>query len=105
MPGDKPGGDAESASVRAAAKAMQRKISNEKGQFTRRENKILSLKEKGDGTIANTALSELDKKAELILNLFHELIEMCPAEDISIHGEAKAKADEDMNSRQIHCQD
>ena len=59
---------ADTASVRAAAKALQRKISNEKGQFTRRENKILSLKGKGDGNIANTALSELNKKAEIIFS-------------------------------------
>ena len=86
-------GDADAASVKAATKAMQRRISNEKEQFTRRDNNILSMKEKGDGTIANTALSQLDKKAEVILNLFYDLIEMCPADDIAAHGAAKAKAD------------
>ena len=95
--------EADAASVRAAAKAMMRRISNEKGQFTRRETKIMTMVEKGDGAIANSDLFELDKKAEIILNLFHELIESCPADEISAHGAAKAKADDDMNKRQIEC--
>ena len=63
----------------------------------------MALQEKGDGTLANAAMAELEKKAEVILNMFHDLIETCPADDISAHGEAKAKADDDMNRRQLAC--
>ena len=61
------------------------------------------LKEKGDRIMANTAIAELEKKAENILNMFHDLIESCPADDITAYGEAKAKVDDDMTRRQLAC--
>ena len=97
---------ASGAVAEAAARAVKirRKITALKGHFTCTETRIMGFSSRASEHVVAAALAELNSKAEVILDLFGELIEVCPKSDVTAHEAALKVADDDMNRRQIDCQ-
>ena len=85
-----------SVDAEAAAK-LRRRITALKGHFTRTEARVLKFTSRASEQIVAAGLAELNGKAEEILDLFTELIEICPRSEVKTHELAFRTADDDMN--------
>ena len=68
-----------------AAAKLRRGITALKGHFTRTEARILKFTSRASEQIVAAGLAELNGKAEEILDLFTELIEICPRSEVKSH--------------------
>ena len=87
-----------------SARNIRKKITALKGHFTRSETRIMQLKCRASEELVTSFMSELNGKAEQILDIYDDLLEVCPKVDLKAHTDAMKKTDDDMNRRQVACQ-